>query len=156
MTELAAKTLAFAMADLGVTEHPAGSNRGPEVDSYLRAVGLDPAAGHYPWCAAFVSAKIQDAANALSWPLTFRRTASCKRMIEMNYLVALGAPIDGCVFVHLQPDGHGHAGFVVEARADGSISSLEGNSDAAGSRTGGSVVRNVRSPGYASVYLEIR
>jgi hypothetical protein len=156
MSELAAKTLELAMADLGVTEIPHGSNRGPEVDLYLRAVGLDPEAGAYPWCAAWVCTKIQDAANALSWPLTFRRSASCKRLIELNYLVALAAPIDGCVFVHLQADGHGHAGFVVEARPDGSIATLEDNSDASGSRTGGSVCKNVRSPGFAQVYLEIR
>ena len=156
MTELATKALELAAADLGVTEHPHGSNRGPEIDVYLRSVGLDPATGAYPWCAAFVCSKIQDAANALSWPLTFKRSASCKRLIELNYGIALAAPIDGCVFVHLQADGHGHAGFVTEARPDGSIATIEGNSDALGSRTGGSVVRNIRSPGYAQVYLDIR
>lgn len=156
MTELAAKVLESAMADLGITEHPAGSNRGERVDEFIRSVGLDPTAGSFPWCAAFVSYHIQQAAAALSWPLTFKRSASCHRLVELNYRVALAAPIDGCVFVHLQADGHGHAGFVVEARPDGSISTLEGNSDANGSRTGGSVVRNVRSPGYAQVYLDIR
>lgn len=156
MTELVTRALELAVADLGITEQPHGSNRGERVDEYLRSVGLDPEAGAYPWCAAFVSFHIQAAANELSWPLTFKRSASCQRMVELNYRVALAAPIDGCVFVHLNPDHTGHTGFVTEARPDGSIATLEGNSDAQGSRTGGSVVRNIRSPGYSQCYLEIR
>ena len=51
---LAAAALDAARGEIGVREVPPGSNRGPKVDVYLRAVGLDPAAGCYAWCAAFV------------------------------------------------------------------------------------------------------
>jgi hypothetical protein len=35
-------TLNVAMSQVGVMEEPPGSNRGPQVDQYLKAVGLDP------------------------------------------------------------------------------------------------------------------
>jgi hypothetical protein len=57
------------------------------------------------------------------------------------------------VGVHLNPDGTGHAVFVVDALA---LSTIEGNSDADGSRTGGSVVRNVRPRAYFAAFLAIR
>ena len=36
-----------------VREQPRGSNRGSEVDQYVRSVGLDPS-GKYPWCQSYV------------------------------------------------------------------------------------------------------
>ena len=46
--------IAFAETQLGVEEQPKLSNRGPEVDEYLRSVGLNPVGQHYSWCAAFI------------------------------------------------------------------------------------------------------
>jgi hypothetical protein len=155
MTNLAQRTIERAVEALGVTEHPHGSNRGPEVDQYLRSVGLDPTREAYPWCAAFVCYQIGHASVDIHEPTTLKRTASCRKLVEFNHALALAEPEDGCIFVHLTPDGHGHTGFVVTARSDGSIQTIEGNSDASGSRTGGSVVRQVRGPAYAQHYLRI-
>jgi hypothetical protein len=44
--------LAFAAGHVGVTEHPAGSNRGVDVDAWERACGVLGA----PWCGCFVNA----------------------------------------------------------------------------------------------------
>ncbi len=46
------EALAIARTQLGVREHPAGSNWGPQVRLYLKASGI-----HFPapWCAAFVT-----------------------------------------------------------------------------------------------------
>src|SRR4051812_20824490 len=44
--------LAVAKSQLGVQEHPRGSNSGPEVDRYLDFVHTRPGE---PWCAAAVS-----------------------------------------------------------------------------------------------------
>src|SRR6266700_6758727 len=52
-TPLQQEVIRFASTQLGVLENPLGSNRGPEVDGYLRSVGLNPAAGSFLWCAAF-------------------------------------------------------------------------------------------------------
>ena len=50
---VATAALTVAEGEIGQMERPPGSNRGPRVDEYVRAVGLDPA-GAFPWCAAFV------------------------------------------------------------------------------------------------------
>ena len=44
----------IAASQIGVVEQPHGSNRGPEVDVYIRTTGLDPAAGDFPWCVLLV------------------------------------------------------------------------------------------------------
>jgi putative peptidoglycan binding protein/CHAP domain-containing protein len=58
VTDIASPLLAGAVEqarqEIGVMEDPPGSNRGRRVDEYLRAVGLEPTAGSFPWCAAFV------------------------------------------------------------------------------------------------------
>jgi hypothetical protein len=159
MTDLARKALELARKDIGVTEHPPGSNRGPEVDQYLRDVGLEPANHAYPWCAAFLSSKIKRAAEAISFLKKFHSSASCHRLVELNPDLLLSVPEDGCVFVHLDTDrarAHDHAGFVETVFPGGIIGSLEGNSDKKGSRTGGSVVENARPPGYSTHFLAIR
>lgn len=159
MTELAAKALELAKADIGVTEHPPGSNRGPEVDQYLRDVGLEPTDHHYPWCAAFISSKIKRAAEALPTLKKFHSSASCHRLVELNPDLLIPAPVDGCVFVHLDTDrarAHDHTGFVVNVLGGGILSTLEGNSDAKGSRTGGSVVEGARPRGYATHFIAIK
>jgi hypothetical protein len=150
MTPLAQTALELAAAAIGVREDPPGSNRGPEVDEYLRNVGLDPAMGSYPWCAAFVCT-MATAAGALQ----LRKSAACKRLVEINTGLLLAAPEDGCIFVHLLPDGHGHTGFVEAVNPDGTLATIEGNTDGSGSRTGGCVMRQQRAAGYAQVFLKI-
>jgi len=43
----------IAASQIGVVEHPRGSNRGPEVDEYISTTGLDPTEDSYPWCVCF-------------------------------------------------------------------------------------------------------
>lgn len=45
----------FALAHIGVTEHPPGSNTGPHIDDWNRAVGTPPGPQAY-WCGAFANA----------------------------------------------------------------------------------------------------
>jgi peptidoglycan hydrolase-like protein with peptidoglycan-binding domain len=42
-SQLVKAAIEFATTQIGVMESPLGSNRGKEVDQYLRAVGLNPA-----------------------------------------------------------------------------------------------------------------
>lgn len=60
---LAQEVVRLATAEVGVKEHPAGSNRGPRVDQYERVVG-GWAVGK-AWCADFVTAMYTWAARAL-------------------------------------------------------------------------------------------
>ena len=155
MTELQQKTLDLAEASIGITEHPPNSNRGPDVDRYLRRVGLDPEHHAYPWCAAFASTMVLDAADSIHLTHRFRGSASVHRLYELNPALQLDVPTDICLFVHLDLDrsrAHDHCGFLVEVATG---SSIEGNSDVNGSRTGGSVVRNIRPAAYMTHFLRI-
>lgn len=155
MTELAAKALELARGALGVTERPAGSNRGPDVDAYLRTVGLNPEHGAYPWCAAFVSTMVYRAAEALPTPRQFRGSGSCHNLVGLNAALEIGTPEVGCIGVHFADAIHGHAFFVTAVLAGGIVETLEGNSDAHGSRTGGSVVEGTRPRSYVNHWLKV-
>lgn len=47
---------------VGVKEHPAGSNRGPQIDQWQKRTN---GVTGYPWCAAFVYCMFQDAGTDL-------------------------------------------------------------------------------------------
>jgi Putative peptidoglycan binding domain len=55
----------FAITQVRVMEKPVGSNRGPEVDGDLRAVGLNPSGGSFAWCVAFTHFCYKKAAENL-------------------------------------------------------------------------------------------
>ncbi len=50
--------LAFAAAQVGIKERPAGSNSGPKIDDWIHAGGYN---GPVPWCGCFVNACIMAA-----------------------------------------------------------------------------------------------
>lgn len=158
MTPLVEAVLSIARSQLGVREHPPGSNRGPEVDGYLMSVGLDPTQGSYPWCSAFVSWVIHEAGEHMTTPPKFKGSASVERLYLKNLEhMRLAGPEPGSVFIHFVKgtSGPGHTGFVVSVNDDGSLATIEGNSDGTGSRTGGQVVEHVRQPGYCHAFLRI-
>ena len=61
-TPILAEAIEVARSQIGVMEEPPGSNRGPEVDEYIRRVGLNPA-GNFAWCAAFLYFCFDEAAR---------------------------------------------------------------------------------------------
>lgn len=148
------KVLEIAAARIGVMEDPPGSNRGPEVDAYLRGVGLDPTKDSYPWCAAFVHACFADAAQALGVANPCIRTAGVldhwRRAGEagIQRITAAKAHMNealvkpGQVFVidTGDPGGAGHMGLV-EAVVGGKLVTIEGNTNDGGSREGIGVFR---------------
>ncbi|MSP02725.1 MAG: CHAP domain-containing protein [Acetobacteraceae bacterium] len=134
-----------AIARVGVREKPPGSNRGPEVQAYLGSVGVAPG---NPWCMAFVSFCIQEAAKKSGKISTFPRTGGCldawnkvKAAHPMNLVTRAAAManvakvVPGMVFVLDLGDGHGHTGFV-KANHGGSLITVEGNSNATGGSDG--------------------
>jgi hypothetical protein len=146
--------LAIALDEVGAKEDPPGSNRGPRVDQYLRAAGMDPDQGSYPWCAAFVCWAFRMVVPRLG-PLRFQRSAGVAKLLERNQdLVIEDSPEPGDVFIHLGPDGKGHTGFVTGVTASG-ITTLEGNTNSKGSRTGGQVMHQNRPASYVNAYLRV-
>jgi len=66
--------LRFAIQQLGVQENPIGSNRGDQIDKYLKSV---KAPAGVPWCAAFVYWCFQQASYEICTINPLIKTAHC-------------------------------------------------------------------------------
>jgi len=142
--------LAEAKRFAGVTEQPAGSNRGVEVDYFVREAGLDPK-GAYPWCACFVG-QIGRQALGAAWPCP--RTASVAALAAWAKTnagadVLVEQPERGDLFVLWFPslNRFAHVGFVT-AVTPGGFTTIEGNAappNATSSREGFGVFERARS-----------
>lgn len=135
-----------------IREVPKDSNRGPEVEAYLARVGLG---GGYAWCCAFVYWCFDEAAKNADIANPMVKTAGCldhwnrapsrgARRIKKTDAVndpALVRP--GMVFIMDYGGGKGHTGFV-EVISGGLVTTIEGNTDASGTREGGGVYRLTR------------
>lgn len=150
-SDLALKALSHAIDEIGVRED-GGPNRGPEVDVYLRAVGLDPARDSYPWCAAFVFWCYQRAAGNLKAPLTLPRTASVRKLLEASTGQRTQFPQRGAIFVQDHGSGRGHCGLVLDVGGR-TIVTVEGNTNDDGSREGIGVFLRTRHNHDVTTYL---
>lgn len=152
---LALRVLDVARSYIGVREH--GKNRGPHVDLFLRSAGLDPNRGSYPWCCAFVVHVYQDAATGLALASPVPRTASCAKLWAKSPAAARTmTPAEGGIFVMLRPEGKGHTGIIESVFCDErgiGLVTIEGNTDASGSREGDGVYRRTRRPSECKGFL---
>jgi hypothetical protein len=149
---LLASVVKIAIDEIGICEEPPGSNRGPRVDEYLRTVGLDPAAGSFAWCAAFVYWCFDQAARGLGRRNPVTRTAGVLEhwrragQAGVSRIAAADATADpgrvhsGMIFVMDYGRGAGHTGLV-ESVQGGRLVTLEGNTNDDGSREGVGVFR---------------
>lgn len=145
-------TLSVAASQVGVMEDPAGSNRGPRVDEYLKSAGIDPSAGSYAWCAAFVYWSFSQAAFRLGAANPAIRTAGVldhwrkagqagvTRLLAGDILDDLSLLKPGLVFVINTGGGRGHMGLVEDFRDDRLVT-IEGNTNLPGDREGVGVFR---------------
>ena len=159
MHPLVAKTLELALAEVGTREVPLGSNRGRRVEFYLRSCGLGPG---NPWCAAFVYAMAHSAAESLSLVNPYLRSGFCPHIAgwAKDEGILSAQPVPGATFLAYGRVGKvfraRHTGFVTAVSGDGVFSTVEGNSNAAGSREGIGVFRLKRTVGarYKFVHWE--
>ena len=141
-----------AASQLGQREQPKSSNSGPMVDKYLASVGLGP--GYY-WCMAFVYWCYNEASRQLLLPNPVPRTAGvlkCWNNVPLRLRIARKAAIanpemvkPGAQFFMDYGKGQGHTGIVLSVQANGTITTIEGNSNVAGSRNGEMVVERTRN-----------
>jgi hypothetical protein len=132
--------LEVALTQLAVRE--TAPNRGPQVDVYLHSVGIDPSAGSYPWCVAFVR---WCCSRVGIW---LPRTASVKRLWEMGEDLRVDSPQPGDVGIHLRADGLGHCGFFMRWVDENYIETVDGNTNSEGSREGDRVAMKIRPASY--------
>ncbi len=152
------KALRSARTQIGVTEHPYGSNRGPKVDEYQEAT--DAGVHGFPWCAAFASWNLKRAGYNVT---QIHNRASVGYFLkwaqEKGYVVK--RPLRGDLvcykFDHDNwPDHIGHVERVLSLRPLGYflLQTVEGNTsfDSAGSQSnGGAVARKRRMVKASSV-----
>jgi hypothetical protein len=144
---LTKQELALKYADEAVGKKEQGKNAGIYVETLLWMVGLGKG---YPWCAAFVSAYLRKA-GLKSGPRKGRAAVRnwAKWADEVGAHVTLDYVRPGDLFYWLNPNGTGHIGFVRDIFFHGpkqawKIKTIEGNSNAEGSREGDGVYRKLR------------
>ena len=152
---LLAETLVVAASQIGVMEQPPGSNRGPEVDAYLRGVGIDPTEGSFPWCVAFVYFCFEQAARKLDRANPMIKTAGVldhwnkagqrgiPRLLAADATAKPSLVRPGMIFVLSTGGGNGHTGLV-ESTSAGKLVTIEGNTNDGGSREGIGVFRRTQ------------
>ncbi len=154
---LAARVLAKAgaEADAQVREKPRNSNRGPEVDEYLRRAGVPLGLA---WCCAFTYWCFDEAAAQSGIDNPMYRTAGCMahwnnaerhggtRLLASEAVANPGLIQPGMVFIMDFGGGLGHTGFI-ERVEGGYLHTIEGNTDASQTREGGGVYRLTRKVG---------
>ncbi|MGE5261460.1 MAG: peptidoglycan-binding protein [Actinomycetota bacterium] len=155
--QLAQLVVTIADNEVGVREVPLGSNRGPRVNEYIRATGLDPMEDHYPWCMCFVywcfeqaSAQLRRANPAPKTESVLSAWAKLKQNPGgSRLLVAADARRDpslvspGSVFFLKTGASTGHAG-IIAGNFNGKLEIIEGNTNDTGSREGIGVFRRTK------------
>ena len=148
---LAHKTLEIAIAQIGVEEIPRNSNSGPEVEIYLKSVGLPKG---YSWCMAFVYWCTQKAATELALNNPLKKTGGVLDQYNSRPLLVKTKPQIGDIFIIDQGKGLGHTG-IVEKTEGNTIYTIEGNTNDTGSREGYKVCRRKRDVKNIKVFLRL-
>jgi hypothetical protein len=140
------KPIEIAETQIGVQEIPKGSNKGEQVEDYLKVVGLP---GGYAWCMAFVQWCFKH--SELNFPFVSAGVLSVwAHTTAFHYT----DPQPGDVFVMEFGHGTGHTGFVESIEGD-NIHTIEGNTDTDGSREGFEVAKRIRNKHSILGYIRI-
>ena len=148
---LAEKTLQVAAKQLGVQEKPKGSNAGPEVEIYLKSVGLGKG---YSWCMAFVYWCVNEASEDLKRNNPLKKTGGVLAQWNARPELQKKAPQPGDIFIMDLGKGLGHTGLVERMEGD-LLHTLEGNTNDDGSREGYKVCRRTRNKNEIKGYLRL-
>jgi hypothetical protein len=139
---LAQSSLEVATRQIGVQEIPKGSNAGPEVEIYLKSVGLTKG---YSWCMAFVYWCVSTSSTTSSTTRNpLKKTAGVLDQWNSKPELRITTPVPGSVFIMDFGKGQGHTGFVEKILPGGKIQTIEGNTNDDGSREGYKVCRRTR------------
>jgi len=149
MKTLAEKLVALAQLEIGVEEAD-GTNCGVRVDQYKSATNLPPHES-WPWCAAFIDWLVREAVRT-DGPYTFARptTAGAWNLENWskeqdNSTHTLRNPGNDVKAGDIVIFKFSHVGLCLRGAEAGRIRTIEGNTDAAGSREGGGVFEKSRA-----------
>lgn len=145
------QAIEVAISQLGKEESPRGSNWGEPVKSYLASVGIGFPAS---WCMAFMYWIFRQAAKELGIVTPLLKTGGVlKAWQKAPAAVKVTSPQPGDIFIQDHGHGLGHTGIVVKVNKDGTIDTIEGNTNDTGSREGYEVCRRVRKQSSIIGYL---
>ena len=143
------KMVSLARDEIGVSEVD-GSNCGPRVDEYKAATWLDPDKG-WPGCAAFICWLVREAIDGEDIKFKRPRTAGAwdfenwaKQQVANG--IDLRKPTNGNIKAgDIVVFTFSHIGLAVkDIDSSGYVVTIEGNTNGAGSREGGSVLEKKR------------
>lgn len=146
--KLSEKLVSLAKKEIGV-EEVNGSNCGPRVDEYKAATWLNPKKG-WPWCAAFICWLFREGMKDGKYSFKRPRTAGawdfenwCR---QQDNSVILRKPHKNDVKAgDIVIFTFSHIGIATgPPDSSGLVPTIEGNTDGAGSREGGSVLAKKR------------
>ena len=149
--KLAERLVELAKKEVGV-EEIGGTNCGPRVNEYKAATWLPPDQA-WPWCAAFIDWLVMRAMEEESGrKFTFARPRTAGAWDLENWSMKQ----DGSTWTKLNPQAgdiapgdiviftFSHVGLAIDSPAKGLVQTIEGNSNAQGSREGGGVWKQTR------------
>lgn len=145
------KALEVAITQLGKEEVPRGSNWGEPVKSYLASVGINFPAS---WCMAFMYWVFKQAAKEMGIETPLTKTGGVlKAWQKAPATVKVTNPQPGDIFIQDHGHGLGHTGIVERINKNGTVETIEGNTNDTGSREGYEVCRRTRKKSSIIGYL---
>ena len=143
MSQLSDNALSIAISQVGQKENPLGSNWGHPVEEYIASVGLNEPVS---WCMCFMYWCFGQASKGLSITNPMTKTAGVVHAWQVAYPEhkITADPQAGDIFIMDFGGGHGHTGIVESVDPDGTLHTVEGNTDLTGSPNGDGVYRRVR------------
>jgi hypothetical protein len=141
MSQLSNTALQIAITQVGKEEVPRGSNWGPTVKGYLNSVGINFPAS---WCMAFIYWCFNQASTQLGIENPMTKTGGVLNEYTHERLNQVHTPQAGDIFIMDLGNGLGHTGIIESIAADGTLHTIEGNTNDTGSREGYEVARKVR------------
>ena len=135
-----------AASQVGITESPAGSNKVKYNTAYY---GRKVFGSAYPWCVTFVWWVFRQAGFSLY------KTASCTALVDRyreaspGQIVRANYRAGDIVFFDFsgRRAKTEHVGIVESVAADGTLTTIEGNTGTGNDANGGAVMRRKRKPG---------
>jgi len=147
-----ARAVNWAKARVGITEHPAGSNRGPKITAWQEMSGYP--GGGVAWCQCFVNASAYVGSRKRIKPIWFGGyTVSVVEQANngehglKRITLQAARPGDWIYFNFPGGESVDHVGLFMHSNFDGTISTIEGNTSSGNSGSqsnGGGVFRRTR------------
>lgn len=138
MTPQKINALKVAESQNGIEEKPRGSNAGPEVEMYLKSIGLGKG---FAWCMAFVYWCVAEQCKATKGINPLLKTGGV--LAQWNFckdkkmiLNSSDTILPGDIFIMQHSPTTGHTGFVLKVLSKNEIQTIEGNTNDDGSREG--------------------